>query len=304
LVNDGRGSFRDESEHLAPGLRNCGMVRSAQWSDLDGDQKPELIVAGEFMPISIWKQKNGRLVAEQIKGSEGFWNTLAAGDLDGDGDLDFVAGNLGLNHKYNISPTTPLQLFGADYDQNGNYEAILTYYLDGQQTPLHGREDLLRQIPALRKTFTDYASYANAKWQDILPAPLLKKADQKQIVCSTSAWFENRGKDGFVLHPLPRAAQTAPINAILLEDLNGDQRLDILAVGNQYDWEISSGRMDAGMGWVLVNQGRGQFKSLPTAQTGFGFTGEGRGLVKVGSGPLRLLGARNDESLILLDRGQ
>ncbi len=301
LVNDGRGFFSDATNQLAPGLKNCGMVTAAKWVDLDGNDKLDLIVAGELMPISIW-YNFGLFEKKVIKQTEGFWNSLDFGDLDQDGDLDLVTGNLGTNHKFNISPKSPLQLYGADFDGNGYYEALITYYINGQQTPIHSREDINRQIPPLRKKFSTYQAYANAPWSQIITPKQLKTALTQKAVCTQSAWFENQGKGKMSFHALPLPAQTAPINSLVIDDIDADGRLDLLCVGNQHGWEVSSGKMDAGIGWVIHNLGKGKFAVVPPAQSGFWIPGESRNICKIKQNPATYLIARNNEQLLLVEK--
>ncbi len=301
LVNDGRGFFSDETDRLAPGLKNCGMVTTAKWVDLDGNQRPDLVIAGEWMPITIFYNQSS-FKKSIISNTEGFWNALDVGDLDQDGDVDLVAGNLGSNNKFNIGNDTPLQLYGADFDGNGAYEAVITYFLNGQQTPIHNREDINRQIPPLRKKFQTYSAYAHAKWNETLPPAQLNQAIKQKATCNQSVWFENLGKGKLQLHPLPNAAQTAPMNACLIDDIDGDGLLDILATGNQHNWEVGGGQMDASLGWVLHNQGKGKFLVVPPAKCGFWIPKEGRAIVKIQNKPLRYLVSCNNDGLLLVEK--
>lgn len=301
LKNEG-GRFADATDELASGLRSVGMVTDAVWADLDRDTWPDLVVVGEYMPITVFKNNRGQLVrlpVEALRQSEGFWNCIRAGDFDEDGDVDFIVGNRGLNSRYRVSPSQPLSIYAGDYDRNGRLDAVAAYYLDGEEYPIASRDDLGLQLPLIKKQFTNYASYAKARLTDVLSPEQQQGCTVVRSYRQESVLLENRGNT-FRLQPLSALAQWGPIQSVWVEDLDRDGHLDVLAVGNAYDTESIAGQYDALTGLLLKGDGKGNFESLLFPQSGFladgdcksilGLKGPGKRMfvVAVNNGPLRV----------------
>ena len=284
LVNDG-GRFRNATELLGPGLGTIGMVTDAVWADIDRDSWPDLVVVGEMMPITVFKNNRGKLERQTIKSlddSEGFWNCIRAGDFDQDGDPDFVVGNLGLNSRYRVSPTEPMRIYAGDFDGNGRLDAIGTHYLQGKEYPIASREDLGRQWPGIKKQFTDYASYARAILGNLLSPEQQKASTVLRASQQQSMLLENTG-NGFTLKSLPAPAQWAPIQDFLVDDVDEDGHPDILTVGNAYDTESVAGRYDAMTGLFLEGNGKGQFRPLFFSKSGFLADGDCKSIIRLKS---------------------
>lgn len=249
----------------------AGMVTSALWTDYDNDGWQDLMLAGEFMPITIFKNEKGKIVnrKSEIVNSNGWWNSLASGDFDNDGDIDFVAGNLGLNTRYRASVEEPLSIYAKDFDKNGRIDPIMSYFVQHEKHIFHTRDELITQIPAMKSRFTSYEKYAQATFAESFLKEELANAFMLQSVCFESSYFENKGNGQFTRRALPIEAQFAPVNGILIGDYNGDKHLDVLLAGNSYATETSTGRYDAGTGLLLTGNGKGDFKVNRSAKTGF-----------------------------------
>ncbi|WPP49210.1 VCBS repeat-containing protein [Catalinimonas niigatensis] len=265
LINEG-GKFVDKTDALAPGLRKLGMVKDALWTDFDNDMDADLIVIGEFMPVQFFKNTDGKLEnvsnATGLSYTAGWWNSINGGDFDQDGDMDYILGNLGLNTKYEASGEEPITIYATDLDQNGFTDPILTYYVDHQEYPVHSRDDLIRQVPALKKKFPDYESYANATINDILSPADKSRAYTARVFQLASSYLENLGNGKFKMVALPKEAQFAPVHGILAEDFDQDGHLDVLLSGNDFGTEVVGGRYDASTGLFLKGNGKGGF--IPT----------------------------------------
>jgi enediyne biosynthesis protein E4 len=291
LRNEG-GTFRDATAAAAPGLAQVGMVSAALWHDVDGDTWPELVLTGEWLPVSIWHNRNGQQLTDQtaahgLADSQGWWHSLMACDADGDGDTDFIAGNFGLNTLLRASASEPLELYAADFDRNGTIDPILCHYLEGQRWPYPRKEMLLRQLPALRKQFLYYKDYAAAPLDRLLPAAELKRAQYFRANTLASSLIRNEGQGRFRVMPLPDAAQWSPVNAICPWVRPGQTGPPLLLLaGNCYENEIEIARVDAGNGVVLQQQ-NGGLMPLPLAQSGFFAAGNARALL-----PLTLANGR------------
>jgi hypothetical protein len=283
LQNEG-GRFTEVGERVAPELIQVGMVRDMAWADLDMDGNAELLVAGEWLPITVFKNRNGKLenvtAGFGLQNTNGWWNCVQPADLDGDGDLDIVAGNLGLNSRYKATDSEPLRLFYRDFDNNGSLDPILAWYQDGKLYPVPQRDMIIKQIPLLKKKFVRYCDYGKATLMDVFSSDELRQAQQFEAKTFASCWFENQGGK-FMAHPLPNEAQFAPCHAVLVRDFNGDRFPDILAVGNDYGMEVETGRQDAGNGVFLLGDGRGNFSPVSLRQSGFRAMKEARDMVEI-----------------------
>ena len=280
LVNED-GQFTDKTDALASGLRKLGMVRDALWTDFDNDTDADLIVVGEFMPLQFFRNTEGRL--ENVSGqtglsyTAGWWNSINSGDFDRDGDLDYVLGNLGQNTPYRATESEPLTIYAADLDQNGFVDPIITYFNDHQEYPVHSRDDIIRQVPALKKKFPDYERYARADISAILTPTDRGRAYTAQAFQLASCYLENLGEGRFSLTELPRLAQFAPVYGILVEDFDRDGYLDVLLSGNDFGTEVVNGRYDASAGTLLKGDGNGNFLALLPRESGLMIEGNARG---------------------------
>ncbi len=307
LRNEG-GKFIDATDAVYPELKQLGMVTDALWSDFDGDQQTDLVVVGEWMPVTFLRNQNGVLknvTAETGIGNQvGWWNSLAAADFDGDGDMDYAAGNLGLNTNYKASANQPLAVYGGDFDDNGNFDAVLSCYMkaeDGQMKsfPLHTRDDLIVQLIRTRREYPTYVKYGEATTDKLISAEDRKKAVFYQANQFASSYLQNLGKGKFALRALPTPAQFAPVKGMLPTDADGDGHLDLLLVGNDYATEVFTGRYDALVGQVLQGDGKGNFAPLPLAQSGFFVSGDARGIAQLADaqGNLLMVVTQNRDSL-------
>ncbi|MBC7890569.1 MAG: VCBS repeat-containing protein, partial [Sphingobacteriaceae bacterium] len=310
LRNDSRKGtpkFTDVTVQLAPGLQNLGLVCDALWTDLDNDGWPDLMLAGEWMPLTLFKNGKGRFIPNSqfsIPNSEGWWNSLSAGDFDRDGDVDYLAGNLGLNTFNRATTTEPIRVYAKDFDKNGSYDAIPTVYFPtetGQrrEVTFHGRDDLIKQMIGIRGRFPLFRDFANATMETLIPPDDRKDALVREANYLYSAYVENLGDGTFTLHPLPLAAQVAPVFGIVTDDFDADGNLDALLVGNDFGNEVLSGRQDALNGLLLRGDGRGGFTPLTIQQSGFYVPGDAKGLAKLAGpkGEYRLLATQNRGSL-------
>ena len=280
LKNDSKGKFSDVTSQLIPDLLNIGMVTDAQWQDTDGDGQLDLIVVGEWMPITIFKFKEGKMTSKSaIPNSEGWWNSVHLADMDGDGDIDLLGGNMGLNARLKASTAQPVQVYAKDFDNNGAVDAILTRYIKGVSYPVASRDMILGQIKSLQKKFTAYAPFSSATINDIFTAAELNDALILKANTFANTYFENTN-NGFVAKPLPTMAQLSPVKDFITADFNGDAQLDILLVGNQYDIDVESGRHDAGNGLLLLNQ-NGNFEALTIQESGFFNPQDARNMVQL-----------------------
>lgn len=271
LRND-RNHFVDVTAQVAPELNEIGMVTDLQVANVDNDPAPELIIAGEWMPITIFKIIEGKFKKLDsnktgLSQSNGYWNKLSLNDLDNDGDLDIVAGNLGLNTIYKPSISQPLQCYVSDYDQNGSIDPILTYYEGDNIYPMVQKDVLIKQIPSMKKKFVYYKDYANATIEDVLTPKQITESLILNAYLIESGWWENTS-GSFIFHSFPKIAQASPVNGIIVHDFDNDQKLDIFLAGNKYGMEVESGRMDAGIGVLLKGDGHGQFTWIKNTESG------------------------------------
>ncbi len=306
LQNDGRGHFTNGIETLAPGLSRIGMVTDAAWADFDGDGRLDLLVVGEWMPLTIFRNAGGgrleRWELPDLAETSGIWHRVAVADFDGDGDPDFIATNLGLNTPLKASPDSPLRLFVKDFDRNGFADHLLARPESTEaglrHRPLNLRREVLGQLPFLSGRIPSHAAYARMMLEDILKPEELEGAVALEVRELRSLYVENLGEGRFRLHPLPPEAQWAPLYGLLVDDFDGDGHLDVLAGGN-FRWaQTSLGLMEATYGLWLRGDGTGRFTAVMPRDSGFFVRGEVRDLQKLarpGRSPLILV-ARNDDT--------
>ncbi len=320
---DGRIKFTDVTTSVAKDLVNIGMVCDAVWTDFDNDGWPDLVLAGEWMPVTFLRNDHGIFknttantgISKQI----GWWNSIAAGDFDNDGRMDYVVGNLGRNSFYRASDEYPVRVYAKDFDKNGIFDMIPSLYLpdvNGQmkEFPAQGRDDLLKQINAMRKKFPTYKSYALAEMNQVLTEEERKDALILSANNLQTCLFHNEGNGKFTVIPLPAQAQFSVINGMVAEDFDGDGNLDLVMNSNDYGTEPNVGRYDALNGLYLRGDGKGNFTPWPILQSGIFIPGNGKALVKLQSasgkcllaagqnrGPLKIFELKKDTKTIRLE---
>ncbi len=289
----GKVRFTDVTATVAPGLQHIGMVCDALWTDFDNDGWPDLVLAGEWMPVTFLRNDKGvfRDVgdASGVNDHKGWWNSIVAGDFDNDGKTDYIVGNLGMNSFYRADAEHPVRAYGGDFDHNGIYDMIPSCYLPDQEGklrefPAEGREDLLRQINAMRKKFPDYKSYAVATMDKVLSPEERKDAIVVEANDFHSCLLHNDGNGHFSLHPLPMQAQLSILDGMVADDFDGDGKLDVLLSGNDFGIEPVVGRSDAMNGLLLKGDGKGGFVPLSIDQSGIYLPGDQKALVKMRGG--------------------
>lgn len=304
LLNDGKGKFTDESKQVAPELTEFGFIKDATWADIDHDGDTDLIVVAEWKPVSIFYNNAGKLGLQQNKGleaSRGWWNTIATADFDKDGDLDMIAGNLGLNSKLKASAESPVRMYVNDFDKNDSIEQILTHVVNGVEYPFNTRDEMTKQIPSLKKKYLSYQKFSQAKFNDFFSKEIIQSSKLFEANVFESVYIENKGNGSFEVKPLPKVTQMSTVNAFLVEDFTGDGNLDILVGGNFFRSNIQMGRYDASYGQLLVGDGKGNFKSLPSFESGFSVRGEIRNILPVKvRDQVRYMVVRNNDSVKFL----
>ncbi|MFC3417308.1 VCBS repeat-containing protein [Algoriphagus hitonicola] len=297
LLKNQSGTLQDVTDEVAGGLKSIGMLTDALWSDIDGDGWIDLIVVGELMEISIFKNQEGKLVKSSQTGLEnylGWWNSIASGDFDQDGDMDFIVGNMGANNHYHPSSDRPVKVYAKDFDQNGSMDPVIFSWYKSrngefESFPVHFWDDLYGQSTLFRRKFERYKTYAQATENTLFTDEEKQDALILTGNYDRSVWVENKGNGQFEIHPLPVEAQMAPVFGIQVDDFNQDGFLDVMLVGNDYGNEIFIGRLDALNGLVLLGDGKGDFTPLSPAESGFVVPADGKALVKLASaskGPL------------------
>ena len=273
------------------------MVSSALWTDYDNDGYFDLLLAGEFMPVTIVKNDNGKLKSDsaiKLPGSGGWWNSIAGADFDNDGDIDYIAGNLGLNSRFKATPEKPLCIYAKDFDKNGRIDPVLCYYVNDKNYIYPTRDEMIRQISSMRGRFETYESFANVTLTESFTPAELKDAVVVKVESTESAYFENLGNGNFARKSLPIQAQFAPIYGMLTEDFDNDGLMDVLVAGNSYATETSTGRYDAMRGLVLKGKGNGDFEVLPTEGNGLAADRDVKSLVQINTKQNRLLLVANN----------
>ena len=304
LRNDGRGRFTDATDQLAPGLSRVGMVTDALWHDVDGDRRPDLIVVGEWMPITIFRNMGGRLAPLANVGlerSHGWWTRIVAADVDGDGRQEFVVGNLGLNTRLRASEREPATLLVKDFDGNGFDEQILACYSEGKSYPIVLRDDLIKALPPLKVRYLNFKDYATQTVDDIFPADQRKDAVALSAYTFATSVVKRTREGRFTVTPLPDEAQLTPVYGIVARDLNGDRTVDLLLAGNFDGFKTDIGRSSFRDGIALRGTGGGAFTPVSSRESGFLVPGQVRDIRPLRSADgERLLVARNNERPVVL----
>lgn len=275
LRNDG-GRFADVSAQTAPSLKDLGMVCEALATDVDRDQDLDLLLVGEWMPLTVLINQKGRFTAQPLAESEGWWNSIAAGDFDGDGDPDLLLGNEGLNSFYRASTKEPIEMLAKDFNQDGKVDPLMGYFIQGTCFPALPRDALIQQMVQFRRKYPLYADYAKVPFAELITAADHKDALKRQAKELRSCYAENQGNGQFTLKPLPLEAQCAPIFGFLIADVDQDGKLDALATGNFHPNEAHMGRQDASRGVWLKGNGKGGFKAVSNTASGLNIPGDTR----------------------------
>jgi hypothetical protein len=255
------------------------------------------------MPLSFFKNTQCKLTnvtsSTGLGNYTGWWNSITASDFDNDGDIDYTAGNLGLNAQYKVSQDQPMRIFAKDFDMNGTIDPVCSYFVQGKSYPIYHRALLLSQIPSMQNRFKTYDEYAKATIDDIFPESSLKGAYIKDSRFFQSAYIENTGNGSFKIHALPIEAQISPVFGLLTDDYNHDGNTDILLTGNSYSSNVYTGRYDAFIGLMLAGNGKGGFSAVPAPESGFFVDGDAKSLacLTMRDGSSLLLAAQNSDSL-------
>ena len=303
LFKNDNGTFTDVTKQYCPDLQYAGMITDALWSDFDNDGKPDLVVVGEWMPISFYKNNGTSFskVSTSLDTKTGWWNSVTAGDFDRDGDIDYVAGNLGLNTNYTATAEEPMTIIARDIDSNGSLDPLVFCYMtgdDGERKafPIASRDDLVSQVLPMRKKYPTYTSYGYASLDQFMPKSNLSEIKVLNATEMRSSYIENKGNGVFKFSPLPFEAQEAPVYGMQAKDVDQDGQLDLILVGNDYGMDPYSGRHDAFNGLILKGDGTGNFGPMSLQDSGFYVEGDAKGLVSLRSG--------KDEELVLASQNQ
>ncbi|MEO0339263.1 MAG: FG-GAP-like repeat-containing protein, partial [Bacteroidota bacterium] len=271
LRNDG-GKFTDVTKSAAKDLVFIGLVTDACWSDYDDDGDADLMIVGEWMPLTILENRDGDFIkledGKGVASGTGWFYAIRSVDFDQDGDQDYFLGNLGLNYKYKASTAEPFEVHYADFDQSGYKDIVLSYYNFGEQYPLRGRSCSSEQVPILKDKFPTYNIFAASDLETVYGANNLAQALQYSANNFSSIYLENKGDGQFKVFPLPEAAQISSINDFLIEDFDQDGLLDVLLAGNLYPAEIETPRNDAGIGLLLKGDRMEKWKVVPASKSG------------------------------------
>lgn len=298
LLNNGKGSFKDLTHINAPELEDIGMITDAIFVDIDNDNDEDLIVIGEFMGINILLNENGifRLSRSELSNYKGWWQSIQSGDFNGDGLLDLVVGNHGLNSRFSASKEFPIRLYVNDFDLNDQLDPVLTFKREnGKFYPYDLRHNLIDQIKPLKKVFPDYNSFRSASIEDMFSSDQLDESLKLEVNTLSSSIFINKGNGRFDFYELPQVAQFSPIYSLLLKDFDLDGDIDIIAGGNLYNAKPEIGRYDASFGLFLENDGKGKFE-VPDSGYGFKLKGEVRSIILSNS---NLVVGRNSDSIAI-----
>jgi enediyne biosynthesis protein E4 len=280
-----RCKFTNVTSSVAPKLLSLGMVTSGLWTDVDNDGWLDLMLVGEFMPITFFKNKEGKGFEKQESASlaktTGWWNSITAGDFDRDGDIDYIAGNLGLNSRYKGTPEEPVCVYAKDYDKNGSIDPVMTHYLQGTKHIVHSRDELISQISVMKLRFNNYKDYAEATFENSF---LESEIDDAYVTCAErfeTSYIKNMGGGNFEIEALPIECQFAPVFGMVVHDFNEDGFLDALLTGNSYAPEGTTGRYDASVGVYLQGNGAGKFNPLSAIESGIYIDGDAKGLANL-----------------------
>jgi len=311
--------FEIVNDELAPVLNEIGMVSDAIWTDFNNDGWVDLILAGEWMSLRFLENDSGTFtdVTDQtgINENTGWWNSLCAGDFDQDGNMDYIAGNLGTNTFFQASEKYPVRIYGNDFNNNGLFEMFISVYRDNGtgeivEVPFNGRQDFSKQFMSITGEFENFHAFATAGTDDILARYNTDKMLTYHANNMKSSFIKNHGDGTFDITPLPGKAQWAPVNGCVVKDLNGNGNLDVILTGNHFGAELTAGRLNASNGLVLLGEGDGTFKVMNFEESGFFVPGDGKALVKLNgvndsqllaasqnSGPLKLFKTSGQSTL-------
>jgi enediyne biosynthesis protein E4 len=276
ILRNDKGIFRDVTAEVAPFLRDFGMVCDAIKVDLNKDAYPEIALVGEWMPLMVLNNLKGKLEAKPVENTEGWWNTIAAADLNQDGQLDFLLGNEGLNTFYRADAQKPVVLLAEDFDNDQKLDPVMGHYLQNRLVPVHPRENLNLQIIGFRRKYITYKDYSKAGFDDLFTDEEkngVLRLEAKELL-SCLAFGDKKG--GFTFKPLPWQAQTSPIYSFVVDDFNHDGHLDVVCTGNFYANEAHQGRQDASRGTLLLGNGKGDFKTTNFQTSGLNLSGDTR----------------------------
>ncbi|MEQ8556558.1 MAG: VCBS repeat-containing protein [Cyclobacteriaceae bacterium] len=302
ILNNKDGIFSDVTSEIAKDLKDIGMVTDAQWTDFDVDGDLDLLIVGEWMPITFFENRDGIFYPYEVasaKNTKGWWYSLAQADLDLDGDMDYVAGNLGKNYKYQATLDEPFEVFADDFDDNGTHDIVLSYHQEGKVFPLRGRQCSSQQMPFIKEKFPNYSSFASSDLIEVYGQESIQNAYHLQANTFASVFIENLGQGQFSFNELPQAAQLSSVNGIIIQDFDEDGFSDILIAGNMFQVEVETARNDAGHGLFLKGNGENSFEPIPAYSSGFFAPGDVKNIqaIKQADGSPLILVANNNDRL-------
>ena len=290
--------FNDVTTAVAPELINVGMITDACWTDIDNDNKLDLILSGEFMPIITFKNINNKFVrtTNALEKEIGWWNSITASDLDNDGDIDYVVGNNGNNCYLKASTKYPVSVWGKDFDGNESYNSFLSCYIPASTSntkmtefPYCTKDEFIKEMTVYKSQYLTYASFANANMNNLLDKNIMKDALHYSATNFNTSWIENIGNFQFKMHSLPSVVQFAPVFGVSISDFNKDGNMDISFVGNEFNMNPLIGKMDAMQGLICKGDGKGNFMPLDIAAAGFYVPGNAKSLVQLNTNSNQLL---------------
>lgn len=287
LINDGKGNFKNQVAAIAPALQRSGMITDAAWLDMNNDSRQDLVTVGEWMPVTIYINNNGRLENQTSqyldKNYSGWWNKLLTGDFNKDGKPDLVVGNMGLNTQCRVSEAQPAELYYKDFDDNGSIDPIFCFYIQNKIYPYVTRDELFDQMSTMRTRFNDYKTYADATLKDIFISEELENVQRLQASTLETTYFESDADNRLHTRPLPVEVQFSPIHALATLDFNKDGNDDLVLGGNVSQARIRLGKYDANFGMLLMGDGKGNFSYVNQQQSGFNIHGDIRSILTFNS---------------------
>jgi hypothetical protein len=304
LLRNDAGKFSDVTDELAPGLAEAGMIAAAQWSDYNGDGQSDLVLIGEWSPLMIFENKGGKLEQLTTTGIEeytGWWNSLNAGDFDSDGDMDYVAGNFGINCKYKPDHNGPIEVFADDFDGNETNDILMGYYQNGILFPIKSRERVAEQCPVTFDAIKNWDEYGQTTLMDLFGEERMNSARTvANAKTFETMYFENLGNGQFQARKLNNQLQISSVYGMLVADVNRDGNLDLLTHGNYYYPEVETNRQDASVGQLLLGNGDGSFRVVNSRESGFFSPLDAKALVWIGqaNGEAVVLGSNNNGPMV------